>query len=688
MVLAGAGWWLRMAVSRTDLPAAGTLRGANILLITIDTLRADHLGVYGGAAPTPTLDALARGGLRFAHAYAHAPMTLPSHASLLTGLLPLHHGVRNNGTFRLAPGTPTLATALTGAGYRSAAFIGAFVLDRRFGLDAGFEAYDDRIASTSGPLDFHLPERRADAVLAPAAQWIDGQAADRPWFAWVHLFDPHAPYAAPIVTTGRPYDDEIAYVDRQLGGFLDRLRRDGRLAHTVVVVTADHGEALGDHGETTHGLFAYDATVRVPLIVSGAGVPSAVIEPPVAHVDLVPTLLEWTGVAAPSTDGQPLRTLLDGSARSRPIYIEALDASLNRDWAPLHAVVLGRWKYVDLPVPELYDLDADPGETQNRAGQDGPRAETLRLRLDALRRNAVGGTAATLDAEARARLGALGYTAGAPARPARTYTEADDPKRLLARHREYLGALGRAEHGDAAGALAALERLVAEQPTFTAAYTSAATLLIDAGQPARAVDLLRGAQARGVDTAGLAERLGAALLAAGDAPAAVTTLRPLAAADAPDAEALNTLSVALARLHRVDEARAMMRRALALSPSAAPVWMNLGLLELEAGDSAGAAAAFERVITLDARAADAWRGLGAARAASDPRGAIDAWRRVLDLAPDDRDALFNVCVVLADLDPAAARPFMERYLALEGTSAADRAHVRRLLAESGKQTPE
>ena len=268
-VALGGAIWLWLAAN-TPAPSL-SLRGANLLLVTIDTLRADRLGAYGShAGLTPTLDALAARGVRFTRAWSHAPITLPAHTSILTGVLPPHHGVRNNGSFRLGQAPGTLAEAMRDGGYRTGAFVGAFVLDARFGLNRGFDVYDDRYGSSTAAASFHFVERPADQVLTAATAWITQPPGgdSRPWFAWIHLFDPHAPYHAPAdFARGRaPYDGEVAWTDSALGRALDELTGRGQLDRTVVVVTADHGESLGDHGETTHGLFAYDSTLRVPLI--------------------------------------------------------------------------------------------------------------------------------------------------------------------------------------------------------------------------------------------------------------------------------------------------------------------------------------------------------------------------------------------------------------------------------------
>ncbi len=667
----------------TDLKT-GALRGSNLLLITIDTLRADRVGAYSGRALTPELDRLAARGIRFTQAHAHAPMTLPSHTSILTGLVPPSHGVHNNGSTALSSDTPTLASLLHDAGYRTAAFVGAFVLDARFGLARGFDVYDDRVGSDTGPISFAFAERSADRVTALAGDWIFSQGSGLgtsdssrptndqrpapPWFCWVHLFDPHAPYRAPEQRAADPYDNEVAFTDAQIGKLFDRLRGGGQLDSTLVIVVADHGESLGEHGEATHGLFAYEATLRIPLIVSGLSIRPAVSDAPAAQADLLPTALDLLGVKAPSrVDGQSLLPAMRGETiPDHAIYVEALDAYLTRGWAPLTGVVVNGWKYIDLPEPELYDLRDDPNEQRNRARDDATRAATLNRRLSEWHPLAApAAPAAPLDSDAAERLRALGYTAS-QARPAtgRTFTAADDPKRLLDLDRRYERALaltGERNYGEAA---TVLQSVVNDRPDFAAAYLNLASVFIASGEPRRAVALLENAATQGVTNSELRGRLGVAYLASGDPRHAAATLEPIARPDVPGGlEAMNTLGIALTQVGRYDRARRLLSDVLARSPRSATTWSNLGLLELTNRRTADAIRAFEQAVASDPRLGQAWEGLGAARAGADPAGAIDAWKRAVDVEPRNYDVLFNLAVILRDQGrPAEARPYIERFV--------------------------
>jgi arylsulfatase A-like enzyme len=530
----------------------------NILLITIDTLRDDRVK----AALTPTLIGLATRGARFTRAYAHAPTTLPSHASILTGLFPPAHGVRNNVTFRLDSSATTVAELLKSDGYATGAFVSSFVLDARYGLDQGFDEYDDRYPHSSSA--FRFAERRAPEALAPAAAWIVRQG--RPWFVWVHLFDPHAPYDAPFDSAqgrpfdsaqGRPerraadaYDNEVAYVDAALDRFLDSLGLQV-VDRTIVMVTSDHGESLGEHGETTHDLFAYDATLRVPLIVAGPGLTPRIVAEPVSHADIMPTLLALVGRSSPASDGRSLVPLLGGdTVPGTPVYFEALDAALTRGWAPLTGVIAGGWKYIDLPVAELYDLTADPREATNSLAADSARVTRLRdltIRIRTAPPKS-GATPTVVDAEARARLRSLGYV-GATAWRLGAWREEDDPKRLLDLHVRFQRAVDAAARQPDA-ATRQLRALIDRRPDFGSAYLAAARLLLETGRAGEAVALLNTALTRGLRHLELVERLGAALLASGNPRSAIAVLEPIADADPVAVDARQTLARARALIEK------------------------------------------------------------------------------------------------------------------------------------------
>jgi arylsulfatase A-like enzyme/Flp pilus assembly protein TadD len=660
-------------LSTSSTLSPGQLRGANILLVTIDTLRRDRLGAYGSTSGlTPTLDRLAASGVLYTHAYSHVPITLPAHTSILTGRTPRSHGVHNNATFRLDDRVPTLATVLKAAGYRTGAFVGAFVLDARFGLNRGFDEYDDRYSHDDGAATFRFTERRAAEVVKPAGDWILAEGSrSGPWFAWVHLFDPHAPYDAPHeYRSGRaPYDAEVAYTDAMLGQFLDRLRAAHALDHTLIVVTADHGESLGEHGETTHGLFAYNSTLAVPLILGGPAISAARVDAPVAHDDILPTMLDLAGIALPS--GLSGRSLVSAPPADRAIEFEALDASLTRGWAPLTGIVSGNWKYIDLPLAELYDVDADPLEQTNLAARDAAHRDTLARALGRIERPPESSTtpstpspAPALDADAAARLRALGYAGGSSIARKDAYSSADDPKTLAPLNERFNAALEAFNAGRASEALAGFTAILRERPDFLTARTSAATVLLSAGRASEAVTLLREGPPGQSGSPQLAAKLGAALREGGDWRGAAAAFERARAGGDQNPDLFNDLGVVYARLGRTADARAMFGELLRRDPGAAGTWYNLGILELAASNRDRAADAFEHAVKADPAYGAAWQGLGAALVGVNSGAAIDAWRRAERLLPRDYDLLFNLGMLLADNGRAAdALPYLQRFVA-------------------------
>ena len=685
------------------LASPGALRGANVLLITIDTLRQDRVGAYGNRSGlTPHIDRLAAAGVRYAHAFSPAPLTLPAHASILTGLLPRHHGVHNNTRARLDEHMPTLATVLKRGGYRTGAFVGAFVLDGRFGLNQGFDEYDDRLPRGERA-SFQFAERRGAEVVTRAGDWILsgglGLAArgseqapaspqppvPSPWFAWVHLFDPHAPYDAPVeYRAGRaPYDAEIAYADAMLGQLLARLRAAHALDRTVIVLTADHGESLGQHGETTHGLFAYDATLAVPLIVNGPSIAPAVVEAsPVSHVDVTPTILDLLGLAAPGPiDGV---SLVRTPPADRPLYFEALDASLTRGWAPLRGIIQGGWKYIDLPDAELYDLATDPGELRNLNDRD-PHADLLKRTLRLASGPETAAPRVAMDTEAAARLRSLGYSTGSAPR---TMSTGDDPKRLVALNERFNTALTAFDEGQPEQAIAAFLAILRERQDFVAARASASTALVATGRSREAIGLLREGLRLQPDSPDLLAKLGAALSAAGDAAGSIDAFERARRAGDDGPDLLNQLALVYAESGRGNDARAIFQTLIDRHPGSATAWFNLGLFELQSRRKEDAAVAFRRATAIDPSYGDAWNALGAALVDRDTAGAIDAWRRAERLLPREYDLLFNLGMVLADSrSPSEAIPYLRRFAqeAPRDKYASDIGRVASTLARLGEQ---
>ena len=651
----------------------------SLVLITLDTTRADHLGCYGATrASTPALDALARRGVRFDVALSPAPLTAPAHASLLTGRVPRRHGVRDNAGFVLERGIPSIAEHLAGAGYDTSAFVSSFVLDRSTGLARGFRAYDDAV---------HVGDRRAFAHEERSAlQTVDAAIAalptlGAPFFLWVHLYDPHLPYVPPepFATrfAGRPYDGEIAFMDAQIARLLDALKR--RTGSIVIAAVGDHGESLGEHGEEGHGVFLYQATQRVPLILTGTGVPMGrTVATAVGIIDLAPTLLELLGQGPlEGADGRSLVASLSGARLPSTDYeLETLYPAYAFGWSPLRGLVSGSLKYVAAPRPELYELPTDPREAHDLARIPARKAKLAALD-DALRRRV--GTdvpAPVLDEETeerRRRLASLGYAGGSqPLRSA-----AIDPKDGIVWLRELDTARRTAEAGDGAAAAAAIERLLAKNPDNVQALFALVGVRRAGRQWPEAVATARRAVA-------LQPQSALARLHLANALAGESGQRPDARA-----EAVKTFDEAIALSPRFvetyldatsfhldaknpDAARAMLERARAAEIADPTVETALGGLELARGNKTAAQAAYERAIALDPGEAKALEGVGkiayenkeiakavsmyeraleakptAALAktlgslkleANDIPGAKAAFRKALELAPNDPDA--------------------------------------------------
>jgi arylsulfatase A-like enzyme/Flp pilus assembly protein TadD len=583
---------------------ADAVRGAeppNLLLVTLDTVRADHLGAYGHApAHTPQLDALAARGVIFEQAFTPAPMTLPAHATLLTGLEPREHGARVNGVHRLAGGVPTLAEHLRAQGYRTGAFIGAFVLDSTFGLDRGFDVYDDDL---SDAYDQEIAEalsvyRAGDHVVDAALTWLgDGAAGGEgepapptatPFFAWIHLYDAHYPWHAHDELAGTPlegvesYDAEIAFTDLQVGRLLAFLDERGLAEHTVVVAVADHGEGLGDHREIEHAYLLNEEVLRVPWIVAGPGVGAGLrVEALVSLRDFVPTALAVLGLeAAPAPSGRSLALALRGEAiESQSSHAETELPWTSYRWSPQQSLTTERWKYVRTPQPELYDRADDRAELVNLASARPDVRATLEGELAAFEAGLKERAAevAEIDAEQREQLASLGYVVSVAAPspsdgPLADVKERLDTKELAARLRR----------GQASGTLGAAEVL----------------------------EMARELVRQSPETPGFHGQLGAALVETGELEGGIASLREAVRLDSGSASALYALGDVLERRGQRAEARALFERALGLEPDFAPAHVGMGNVLLAEGRAAVAAGHYTEALRLRPGYPEAYYNLG------------------------------------------------------------------------------
>jgi choline-sulfatase len=629
-----------ISVSRDD-PKLAAPEDRDIILVTIDTLRADALGFAGNRnVQTPFLDRLARSSLVFTNAHAHNVVTLPSHVNILTGLLPYQHGVRENAGYVLDPAIKTIAPLLKERGFATAAFIGAAPLDARYGLTPGFDVYDDKYPQGKS-LDFRIPERGAEEVLRAATAWWNQQPGKR--FLWVHLFDPHAPYIPPPELRARyakdPYLGEVAYVDSALEKFLGPLLE--MESRPMLVLTSDHGEALGDHGELTHGLFAYEATLRVPLLIHEPGVVKPGVEPRAArHIDIVPTILKRVGVTVPAD--RLGGSLLDMQGPPRVTYFESLSASLNRGWAPLVGMIDQEHKYIELPIPELYDLAADPAEQNNRFPEPRRTVAHLRRLLAASAPAQLSTDRRPVSAEESARLLSLGYVSGTVAK--KSYTTADDPKNLIEIDRMIHQTVQAYQLGSLKRALELATDVVRRQPDMAAGREMQAFMLQQAGQSDDAVATLRQAIARGIASDSMKSRLGLILSETGRAGEAVEILDDFA--QTKDVEVLNAYGIALADLGRPPDAIRQFQRVLTIDPTNAVAYQNLGIVALRSGQLPTAQQYLARALELDDQLPLALNTLGVIYAQSGRDAeAIEVWSRAVALDGQLYDALFNLAVV-------------------------------------------
>jgi len=602
------------AATRKSVAGAG-VRKPDVILITIDTLRADHVGCYGAEqVKTPTLDSLGRDGVVFERAIAQVPLTWPSHAAILTGTYPFQNGVQDFTGQPLGPQFRTVAQAFQKAGYATGAVVSAFVLDRSWGLGRGFDFYDDAFsAKTFEKKDAALVNRPAGESVAHAIAWLKktrrgGAAAgegarptQHPFFLWLHLYDPHSPYDSPepyrTEYAGHPYDGAIAYADHELGSLIAWLKLNHLYDSSLIAVLSDHGESLGEHGEDEHGFFIYNATVHVPLIVkppAGSGIPGGRRNEPVETAAVAPTLLELAGVkdAADSIHAQfqshalfslrsagPAGNDAGNPSEKEPAYSETFYPFSSFGWSPLHGLESERYHFIEAPKPELFDLQSDPGETHNIAEEQPATVAVLREKLQALlARNPFRGQAAAgnLSPEAQAKLRALGYFGfRAAVSPEALKQGLADPKDKLWEFNAILKAADAYRIGNAEAAEALLAKV---QEQDSKIYV---------------VPFMLGESAlRRNDWRGAAEQLGRCL-----------GLNP------NFDSAMTGLARALAKLGRGAEAKRWLDKALESNPQNYVAWYQKGLLE-ETGDPGAAQAMYEKAIAIQPNFAAGQRELG------------------------------------------------------------------------------
>ncbi len=599
----------------------------NLLLITLDTTRVDRLGAYGyEAAQTPHLDSLARDGARFTRAYAHVPLTLPSHASLFTGTFPPEHGIHDNGRNSLGPELTTLAEVFRIHGYRTGAFIAALALDGSFGLDRGFDVYGDDLGQPTEGAP-RLLQRRANFVVDEALAWLN--AGDEPFFAWVHFYDPHARYEAPAdFAMDDPYDAELSFMDAQVGRLLGWLNSRQLAQNTLIIAIADHGESLGEHGEATHGSFIYQGTQHIPLLVRGPGVARAglVCDALVQQADLLPTLLELYGWPRL---GQASGSSFAASLRGEPIpentiYLESDYCALNFGWSTLRGIVHDKWKFIQAPTRELYDLERDPGETDNLAAEHPELVASLEQKLVERRsgmrvQEAVEASPTSELVAALAGLGyAQGFGTGAPDEAATGLNPIEHIDALELYHE----AVGFGHVGEAERMIAPLEEVVRMAP----------------------------------ESAGFRAVLGESYLRVGRLDDAIRVLEEALKLDPSYDPAFYHLANAYAQKGELDKAIPLLEAALSFAPTHTRARRELAQLMLQRGDVEAALAQFERASEDDPGSALGWLQVANLRVGLGRwPAAVEALERATALTPNDWGLVNFHAWVLACAPDAAAR---------------------------------
>jgi arylsulfatase A-like enzyme len=681
---------LLLAAAVIAVPPSGTAAAAgaggaapNVLLVTIDTLRADHVGAYGYAgAETRTIDRLAREGVRLADAVVQVPQTRPSHACIMTGRLPYEHGIRDNYSPPLPPALPTLASVLAGRGWDTAGFVGAYPVSRPSGLDRGFALYDDPFAAGDSTTREARTERRAKEVVDKALVWLAKPRA-KPFFAWVHLFDPHAPYEAPAPYGARfakrPYDGEVAYADAQLGRLIAWLDAQGLRGRSLVVVTSDHGEGLGEHGEDEHMFFVYDSTLKVPLVMSWPGqLPAGVVvDGQFRSIDLMATVLELLGVAPPQTSGSSRAGVLrsGGRIRDSESYAESLYAQLHFGYAPLRALRGDGWKLIDAPRAELYRVADDPGETRNLLETKGTVASAMRTRLATFDPQAGGvPQLPKLDADAAERLAALGYVGGGA--PADAHASGIDPKdklvELQAYQRDMRAGIARFRAGDYAASAKAFDRLARSgSPSFNVEYYYGRALL-ETRRFAEAIPHLKNAAEMaptrhtlsGLAAAPIYARLVEAYAGAGQLKQAFATLDQALQVAPANAELLRARGSLLIRQGDLAAARAALEKARSIDAREPRLHTDLSNVYRNLGELPRAEAEAREALRLDPRSPEAQLASGLALGALGREAeAASALRAALKLAPDHPDVLFYLGAVELRAGRAqAALPLLQKLL--------------------------
>jgi len=647
------------------VPSAGAKikgKGWNVLIITIDTLRADRLSCYSREhLETPHIDSLAQRGILFDYAFAHTPLTLPSHTNIFLGRTPLYHGVHDNSSFTVHEKYLTLAEFLKDAGYATGAFVGAYPLDSTFGLDQGFSTYDDEYGSQLDRGDKYYVERKAEEVVDRALLWVKRQSS--PWFLWVHVYDPHAPYEPPQPFEDRfkknLYNGEVAYVDSEMGKIFDYLESEKLYDDTFIVLTGDHGEGLWQHGELTHGYFAYNTTIWIPLIFYFPGIEPGNALDYVSHIDIFPTICDVLNLKEPDVlTGVSLLPAMKGKKLEHgPIYFESLfpyyERVYNRDWAPLYGFIEEGEKYIESPIPEVYDLLEDFTELKNLAREK--ELGRYRKKLDDIREKysaeAKEDAQSSLNKEALRKLKSLGYISGSSGEKEKEFGPDEDIKSLLPHYDKSIVAKQTYLKGEKQKAIRMLQEVITERKDIGLAYSNLATLYKDEGNLNGALLVIEEGMKNNPTSHEVFSAYLNFLTEAGQSDKVISVFNDI---DIPqkdtDPELWNFLGIAYTRKGDYSKALEALDKAASIDSDFATTFDNMGNVHLSIylntknkQELQKAIENYKKAVELNPENAVAYNGLGAAyRQAGDMDKAIESWERSLAIDPEYGLPLYNL----------------------------------------------
>lgn len=621
----------------------------NFLLITIDTLRADRLSCYGSRYPmTPNIDRLRERGVLFSRAFANTSTTLPSHANILLGTTPNHHGVHENLNFIVSEDLLTLAEHLKNNGYSTGAFVGAYPLDSRFGLSQGFDSYDDEYSRIHS-VNLSSLERKAEHVTEAAIEWLIARKS--PWFLWIHCWDPHTPYdpPEPFKTQYKDhlYEGEVAYVDMVLGKFFDHMKDRNLSDSTLIVFTGDHGESLGQHGEETHGFFAYNSSLWIPLIISSPETGPGRVDGYVSHVDIFPTVCDILGIAKPSfLQGTSLFPAMKGKKLpERPVYFESLYPYFSRGWAPLKGYIFEKIKFIDSPVPEIYDLNDDFDELNNLA--DRERISPFRSKLDNIIQTLTPSerieAARKVDDETRRKLASLGYVSSVSTPQKKDFGVQDDVKVLLPYFNKAGQGLKLYKEGQKEAGIKLLKEILEERKDIDMAYKNLASMYEETGDLKEAIDILeQGLHSLPANYEIFAEYL-RVLVAAEQYDKTIVSFEKMNLREVEyDPEIWNNLGTAYAKTGNFEKAIEVFETGLSLDDRHPELYNNLanacyshGLQSKDPYTYSRCFEYYKKAIELDPGYPAPYYGLGHAyRQEGNLSGAIYCWEKALEADPD------------------------------------------------------